>query len=97
MKKPCRKCAPKASPRPVFNFAKKTQNSHCTQEIILKIRYSERGLSKTLKKVKFFFFRTQSLLMDKFIKNKRGLELAASPCLGHETSSEKFLESLYII
>ena len=55
MKKPCRKCAPKAGPRPVFNFAKKTQNSHCTQEIILKIRYSERGLSKTLKKVKFFF------------------------------------------
>ena len=31
-----------------------TQNSYCMQEIILKIRYFERGLSKTFKKVNFF-------------------------------------------
>ena len=30
-----------------------TQNSHCMQEILLKIRYFERGLSKSLKKVNF--------------------------------------------
>ena len=34
------------------------------QEILLKIRYFERGLSKNLNKVNFFFFRTQSLLME---------------------------------
>ena len=39
------------------------------QEIILRIRYFEKGLSKTFKKG-YFFFRTQSLLMDKIIKNK---------------------------
>ena len=33
---------------------------------------------------------TQSLLMDKVIKNKRGLELATSCTSGYETSSEKF-------
>ena len=33
-----------------------TQNSYCMQEIILKIRYFERGLSKTFKKVNFFSF-----------------------------------------
>ena len=44
------------------------------QEIIFKIRYFERALSKPLK-LTFFFFRIQSLLMDKVIKNKRGLEL----------------------
>ena len=35
--------------------------------------------------------------MDKFTKNKRDLELVTSPFSGHETSLEKFLESLYII
>ena len=33
---------------------------------------------KALKKLSFFFFRTQSLLMDKVIKNKRGLDLVNS-------------------
>ena len=52
---------------------------------------------KAFKKLTLFFFRTQSLLMDKVIKNKRGLELVPSRSPGHETSSEKFLYSLYII
>ena len=34
----------------VFN-----KNSHCTQEILLKMRHFEKGLSKSLKKVKFIF------------------------------------------
>ena len=38
-----------------------------------------------------FFFRTQSLLMDKIFENKRGLELLTSRSLGYETSLEKFL------
>ena len=61
------------------------------QEVLLKIRYFERGLSKRLKKDNYFLFRTQSLLMDKIIKNKRGLELVTSHSSGCETSSEKFL------
>ena len=52
MEKSSRKCAPKASPRPLFFL---TENSHCMQEILLKIRYFERGLSKTFKKVNFNF------------------------------------------
>ena len=40
------------------------------QEVVLKVRYFERGLSKSLKKVNFFFL-TESLLMDKIIKNKK--------------------------
>ena len=41
------------------------------QEILLKIRYFERGLSKSLKNVNFiFFYQTQSLLMDKLSKTK---------------------------
>ena len=39
------------------------------QEIIFKIRYFERGLSKNQL---YFFFQTQSLLRDKVIKNKKG-------------------------
>ena len=35
--------------------------------------------------------------MDKVVKNQMGLELVTSRCSGYETSSEKFLYSLYII
>ena len=58
MEKSCRKCASKGSPRPLFNFA---NNPKQPQENFLKIRFSEKGLSTSLKKVVYFFFRTQSL------------------------------------
>ena len=45
---------------------------------IIKVRYFERGLSKSLKKVTSFFFQTQLLSIDKIIKSKRGLELVTS-------------------
>ena len=48
MKNHAKKCAPKASPSPLFNFLKITQTSHYMQEILLKMRHCERGLSKSL-------------------------------------------------
>ena len=65
------------------------------QEILLKIRYFERGLSKSLKKVNFIFLSnpvpfTGQNQKDK-IKNKGGLELVTSPSSSYKTSSEKFL------
>ena len=46
------------------------------QEVLSKIRYFERGLLKSLKKVNFIFsFEPSPFLMDKVIINKRGLEL----------------------
>ena len=56
------------------------------QEFVLKIRYFERALSKSLKKVNFIFSFEPSL-MDKVIKNKRGLELVIIHSSGYETSS----------
>ena len=51
-----------------------------------------KGLVKNLLKSQlYFFFQTHSLLMDKFIKNKGGLELVNSRSSGYETSSQKFL------
>ena len=55
MKKSCRKCAPKASPRPLFYYGKQPKIVMVCIKIILKIRYFERGLSKTFKKVNFIF------------------------------------------
>ena len=49
MEKSCRKCTPKASPRPHFNF----QNSHCMQEILLK-DILKKDYQKSLKKTLFF-------------------------------------------
>ena len=55
MEKSCRKHAPNTSPKHLFYFGKQPKKSHCMQEILLKIRYFERGLSKTFKKVTLFF------------------------------------------
>ena len=55
MEKSCRNYAPKASPRTLLNFDTINQNSHRMQEIVLKIRYFERGLSKSHKKLTLIF------------------------------------------
>ena len=52
---------------------------------------------KPLKSWHHFFSWTKSFLVDKVIKNKRGLELETSRSSGYKTSSEKFLFYLYII
>ena len=51
----------------------------------------KRIIKKLWKSWLYFLFWTQSILMDKFIKNKRGLELVTNHSSGYETSSEKFL------
>ena len=62
------------------------------QEILLKTRYFERRLSKSLKKANFiFFFQSQSLFVDKIMKNKRGMEIVTNHSTGYKTSSKKFL------
>ena len=62
------------------------------QEILSKVRYFERGLSKSLKKGNFIFsFELKSLLMGKIIKNIRGLELETNRSSGYEITSEKIL------
>ena len=65
----CRKSAQKASPRSLFNFGKQPKIAIAYKEFFKK-RYIERVLSKSIKKLTLFFFQTQSLLMDKIIKNK---------------------------
>ena len=52
---------------------------------------------KVFKKLTLFFLLNQSLLMDKVIKSKSGLDLVTSCSSGYETSSKTFLYSLYII
>ena len=51
----------------------------------------KRITKKPLKSQLYFFFQTQSLLMDKVTKNKRSLELLTSRSSGYETNPEKFL------
>ena len=71
------------------------QNNHCMQEIYLKITYFDSGLSETFKKV-YFFFQTQSLLMDKVFKNERDLELVTSRSFVYETSSQIYYFIYYL-
>ena len=66
---------------PLIEYLYINQNSHCMQEIIIKVRYLERELPKSLKKVNFIFsFEPSPFLLDKIIKNKRSLELVTSSC-----------------
>ena len=90
MKKSYRKCAPKASPRLLFYFGKQPKTAIPCKKFFLK--YILKGdYQKPLKSKLYFFFPTQSLLMDKFLKNKRDLELVTSLSSGYKTSSKKFL------
>ena len=61
------------------------------QEILLKVRYFERVLSKTLLKVNFSFSSEPSPFNGQSYQKKKGLELVPSLSSGYETSSEKFL------
>ena len=61
------------------------------------MRYFEKGLSKSLKKVNFIFSFEPSPFYGQSYQNEKRLELVPSHSPGHETSSEKFLYLLYII
>ena len=97
MEKSCRKSAPKASARPLFNFVNNPkQTPHA--RIFFKEHILKEDCRKALKSQLYFFFQIQSLLTDsntvlfnKVIKNKRGQELVTSRSSGYGISSEKFI------
>ena len=43
MEKSCRKCAPQARPKPVFNFGKYPKTAIACDKFFFKKRYFERG------------------------------------------------------
>ena len=83
MEKSCRKCAPKGSPRPLFNFGEKPKTPIPCKKIFLKFRCIERGLSKILKKVNLFFLLNPVPFNGHCYKKKRGLELVTSGSSGY--------------
>ena len=91
MEKLCRKCAPKASPRSLFNFANNPRQTLDAGNSFENKKFWKMIIKKPWKSQLYFFFRTESLFMDKVIKNKRALELVTSRSSGYEISSEKFL------
>ena len=48
MEKSCRNYTPKASPRPLLDFDKQPKAAISCKKIVLKMRYFERGLWKSL-------------------------------------------------
>ena len=61
------------------------------QEILLKTRYFERKLSKTLKKVNFIFSLNQVPFNVQSYQKQKGLEIVTCRSSGNEKNSEKFL------
>ena len=58
MKKPCRKCAPKANSRPLFNIGKQSKTAIVCKEFFCKSDIVKENYQKALKKLTSFFFRT---------------------------------------
>ena len=94
MKKSCRKCASKASPRLLLlnNPKQPLYGRNFFKNNILKEDYQ-----KALKKLTLFFLLNPVLFNGQSYQNKKGLELVTSSSSSHEASSEKFLYLLYII
>ena len=85
-----RKCAPKASPRPVLIFVNNlNQPLHARNS--LKIRYFEGGLSKKNRKLTLYFPANPVPFNGQDYEKQKCLKLVTSRSLGYKTSSEKFL------
>ena len=90
VEKSCRKYVPKASPRPFFILVN-NQSSYCMQEVLLQIKYFERGLSKTLKKLTLFFLLNPVPLNGQKYQKQKGPGTVNCRSSGYKTSSQKFL------
>ena len=62
------------------------------QDIVLKIRYFERELLRSLKKLNLFFLLNPLPFDGQDHKKKGGLKLVTSHSSGYKTSSEKKLD-----
>ena len=69
----------KPVPDPLFYFGKQPKNSHCMQEILLKTRYFERGLSKTLKKQTLLFLSNAALFNGQSYQKQKEPETTDQP------------------
>ena len=75
--------------RPVFNFGGKPKITIPCKKFLKKLNFKKvktLKMIKTLKKLTLFFFRTQSLLIENVMKNKRGHEIITSDSSGCKTS-----------
>ena len=63
MKKSCRKCAPKANSRPLFNFGKKPKTDITCKECFHKSDALKENYQTALKKITLFFFRLHVIHM----------------------------------
>ena len=94
--RPCRKCAPNASPRPLFYFGTQPKTAIACKNF-LKNKIFWKAIKKNLLKSKlYFFFPAQFPLMEKIIKNKRDLKLVTSTSSGYKTSQKSLFIS-YIL
>ena len=92
--KSCRKFAPKASPRPLFNCGKK--NKMCIRNSFKSYDILKVAHQKALKKSTFSFL-PNPVPFNGPSYQKRGLKLVTNCSSGYKTISEKFLDWLYII
>ena len=91
IEKSYRKFASKPSSRPLFILVNNPKQPLYTIFFFKNKIFWKRIIKNLLKSWLYFLFQTQSLLIDKVMKNKRGLELVTSCFSGYKTSSQKFL------
>ena len=72
----------------ISRWRRKWRNGYSKLSLIAIEIFWKRIIKKPPKSLLYFFFRTESLLMDKVIKNKRAMELVTSRYSGYKTSSK---------
>ena len=72
--------------RPVFNFGGKPKITIPCKKFLKKLNFKKVKTLKMIKTLTLFFFRTQSLLIENVMKNKRGHEIITSDSSGCKKS-----------
>ena len=71
-----------------------TQNSYCMQEILLIIRYFEKGLSKSFKKVNFLFFSNLVLFNGQDYEKQNGPGTSVALQIGKQVQKNSFISDV---
>ena len=76
--KSCRRCTPKAYPRPLLILVNNPKQPSHARNFSKYKNILKKGYQKVFKNLTLFFLLNPNILMDKVIKSKRGLELVTN-------------------
>ena len=96
MKKPCRKYAPEANPRPLFTFGKYLKTAIACKEFFYKSDILNKDYQKALKKLTILFFRTACRLYSYVIRMSLVYTRISSVCHSYVLVCHPYVTCMYL-